>query len=61
LTSPGLAERRVVHATGTIPDLGKHEPCWPEGTQVLTELHAEGIVKNLFRLSDRPEGVPLDY
>ena len=43
-----------VHATGTIPDLDKLEPYRPEETRVLAELHAEGVVKNLFRLSDRP-------
>src|SRR5258708_17008261 len=43
-----------VHATGTIPDLDKLEPYWPEEARVLAELHAEGVVKNLFRLSDRP-------
>ena len=43
-----------VHATGTIPDLDKLEPYWPEETRVLAELHAEGVVKSLFRLSDRP-------
>jgi hypothetical protein len=45
-------------ATGTIPDLDKLEPYWPEETRVLAELHAEGVVKILFRLSDRPGGVP---
>ena len=43
-----------LHATGTIPDLEKLEPYWPEETRVLAELHAEGVVKSLFRLSDRP-------
>jgi len=43
-----------VHATGTIPDPGKLEPYRPEETRVLAELHAEGVVKSLFRLSDRP-------
>jgi len=43
-----------LHATGTIPDLDKLEPYWPEETRVLAELHAEGVVKSLFRLSDRP-------
>jgi len=43
-----------VHATGTIPDLDKLEPYRPEETRVLAELHAEGVVKSLFRLSDRP-------
>jgi uncharacterized protein YciI len=43
-----------LHATGTIPDLDKLEPYRPEETWVLAELHAEGVVKNLFRLSDRP-------
>ena len=43
-----------VHATGTIPDLDKLEPYLPEETRVLAELHAEGVVKNLYRLSDRP-------
>jgi muconolactone delta-isomerase len=43
-----------VHATGTIPDLDKLAPYWDEETRVLTELHTEGVVKNLFRLSDRP-------
>ena len=47
-----------LHATGTIPDPGKLEPYWPEETRVLAELHAEGVVKNLFRLSNRPGGVP---
>ena len=42
-----------VHATGTIADPGKLEPYWPEETRVLAELHAEGVVKSLFRLSDR--------
>jgi NAD(P)-dependent dehydrogenase (short-subunit alcohol dehydrogenase family) len=43
-----------LRATGTIPDLDKLEPYWPEETRVLAELHAEGVVKSLFRLSDRP-------
>jgi muconolactone delta-isomerase len=43
-----------LHATGTIPDPGKLEPYRPEETRVLAELHAEGVVKSLFRLSDRP-------
>jgi len=43
-----------VHATGTIPDLDKLAPYWDEETRVLAELQAEGVVKNLFRLSDRP-------
>jgi hypothetical protein len=43
-----------VHATGTIPDLDKLEPYRPEERRVLAELHAEGVVKNLLRLSDRP-------
>ena len=43
-----------LHATGTIPDLDKLEPHLPEETRVLAELHAEGVVKSLFRLSDRP-------
>ena len=43
-----------LHATGTIPDLDKLEPYRPEETRVLAELHAEGVVKSLFRLSDRP-------
>src|SRR5580692_5649927 len=42
-----------LHATGTIPDPGKLEPYRPEETRVLAELHAEGVVKSLFRLSDR--------
>ena len=44
-----------VHATGTIPDPDKLEPYWPEETRVLAELQAEGVVKNLFRLSGRPK------
>ena len=32
-----------LHATGTIPDLDKLEPYWPEETRVLAELHAEGV------------------
>lgn len=43
-----------LHATGTIPDLDKLAPYWPEESRVLAELHAEGVVKNLYRLSDRP-------
>jgi muconolactone delta-isomerase len=43
-----------VHATGTIPNPDKLEPYRPEEMRVLAELHAEGVVKNLFRLSDRP-------
>jgi hypothetical protein len=43
-----------LHATGTIPDPDKLEPYWPEETRVLAELHAEGVVKSLCRLSDRP-------
>ena len=43
-----------LHATGTIPDLDKLAPYWPEESRVLTKLHAEGVVKNLYRLSDRP-------
>ena len=43
-----------VHATGTIPDPGKLGPYRAEETRVLAELHAEGVVKSLFRLSDRP-------
>ena len=44
-----------VHAIGTIPDLDKLEPYWPEETRVLGELHAEGVVKNLFRPSGQPK------
>ena len=43
-----------LHATGTIPDPDKLAPYWPEETRVLAELHAEGVVKDLYRLSDRP-------
>ena len=43
-----------LHATGTIPDPDKLEPYWPEETRILAELRAEGVVKSLFRLSDRP-------
>ena len=43
-----------LHATGTITDLDKVEPYLPEETRVLGELHAEGVVKSLFRLNDRP-------
>ena len=43
-----------VHATGTIPELDKAQPYLPEESRVLGELQAEGIVKNLFRLSERP-------
>jgi hypothetical protein len=42
-----------LHAIGTIPDVEKLAPYWDEETRVLTELHAEGVVKNLFRLNDR--------
>jgi uncharacterized protein YciI len=42
-----------VHATGIIPDVEKLAPHWDEETRVLTELHAEGVVKNLFRFNDR--------
>jgi uncharacterized protein YciI len=48
-----------LHATGTIPDLDKLEPHLPEETRVLAELHAEGVVKSLFRVSDRPGAVYL--
>jgi muconolactone delta-isomerase len=44
-----------LHATGTITDLGKVEPYLPEETRVLAELHAEGVVKNLFRPSGQPK------
>jgi hypothetical protein len=43
-----------VHATGTISDLDKLAPYWDEETRVLAELQAESLMKNLFRLSDRP-------
>jgi muconolactone delta-isomerase len=43
-----------LHATGTIPDLDKLAPHRAEETRVLAELHAEGVVKSLFRLTDRP-------
>jgi hypothetical protein len=42
-----------LHATGTIPDPDRLA-YWPEETRVLAELHAEGVVKDLYRLSDRP-------
>jgi hypothetical protein len=42
------------HATGTITDLDKVGPYLPEETRVLAELHAEGVVKNLFRPSGQP-------
>ena len=48
-----------LHATGTIPDLDKLEPHLPEEQRVLAELHAEGVVKSLFRVSDRPGAVYL--
>ena len=44
-----------LHATGTITDLDKVEPYLPEETRVLGELHAEGVVKNLFRLPGQPK------
>ena len=43
-----------LHATGRIPDVDKLGPYWDEETRVLAELHAEGVVKSLFRLTDRP-------
>jgi muconolactone delta-isomerase len=43
-----------LHATGSIPDIDKLGPLWDEETRVLAELHAEGVVKSLFRLTDRP-------
>ena len=41
-----------LHATGTIADVEKLAPYWGEEARVLTELRAEGVVKNLFRLND---------
>ena len=38
-------------ATGTIPDFEKLAPFWDEESRVLGELHAEGVVKNLFRVN----------
>jgi muconolactone delta-isomerase len=43
-----------LHATGTIPDIDKLAPYWDEETRILAELQAEGVVKDLFRLNDRP-------
>ena len=43
-----------LHATGTISDIDKLGPLWDAENRVLAELHAEGVVKSLFRLADRP-------
>ena len=43
-----------LHATGTSPDVEKPAPYWEEGSRALAELHAEGVVKSLFQLNDRP-------
>jgi uncharacterized protein YciI len=43
-----------LHATGTVPDIDKLAPYWDEETRTLAELHAEGVVKSVFRLTDRP-------
>jgi hypothetical protein len=44
-----------LHATGSIiSDIDKLGPYWDEENRVLVELHAEGVVKSLFRLTDRP-------
>src|SRR5580704_6973394 len=59
--SPSVAPLKIggslihLHATGTITDLDKVEPYLPEETPVLGELHAEGVVKNLFRLPGQPK------
>jgi hypothetical protein len=39
-------------AKGTIPDVGKLGPYLDEEKRILAELHAEGVVKNLFRLNE---------
>lgn len=44
----------LLHATGSISDIDKLGPLWDEETRVLAELHAEGVVRSLFRLMDRP-------
>jgi muconolactone delta-isomerase len=44
----------LLHATGSISDIDKLGPYWDEENRVLAELHAEGVVKSLFRLTDRP-------
>ncbi|MCW2750266.1 MAG: hypothetical protein JWR83_1376 [Aeromicrobium sp.] len=41
------------HATGTIPDLEKLGPHLEEETQVVTKLAEEGVIKGLFRLTER--------
>jgi len=49
--------RRITHVRardGNHPGPRQLEPYRPEETRVLAELHAEGVVKSLFRLSDRP-------
>jgi hypothetical protein len=43
-----------LHATGTVPDIDKLAPYWDEETRTLAVLHAEGVVKNVFRIKDRP-------
>ena len=43
-----------LHATGTVPNIDKLAPYWDEETRTLAELHAEGVVKNVVRLTDRP-------
>jgi uncharacterized protein YciI len=43
-----------LHAIGTVPDIDKLAPYWDEEKRTLAELHAEGVVKNVFRLTDRP-------
>jgi hypothetical protein len=43
-----------LHATGTVPDIDKLAPYWDVETRILAELHAEGVVKDVFRLTDRP-------
>jgi hypothetical protein len=43
-----------LHTTGTVPDIDKLAPDWDEETRTLAVLHAEGVVKNVFRIKDRP-------
>jgi hypothetical protein len=41
-----------LHAKGTIPDVAKLAPYVEEEKRILAELHAEGVVKYLFRLNE---------
>lgn len=49
-----------LHATGAVSDVEKLAPYREQETRVLAELHAEGVVRNVFRVNARQVYMILD-